>query len=54
MTCQKNWACRKVLTFASIAFALLLFLLSQVDDILLAGIVALQFVIARYVYRKVI
>ncbi|WP_369793593.1 MFS transporter [Selenomonas sp. ND2010] len=35
--------CRKVLTFASIAFALLLFLLSQVGDILLAIPVLLLF-----------
>ncbi len=35
--------CRKVLTFASIAFALLLFLLSQVSDILLAIPVLLLF-----------
>ena len=35
--------CRKVLTFASLAFALLLFLLSQVSDILLAIPVLLLF-----------
>lgn len=35
--------CRKVLTFASIAFALLLFLLSQVSDILLAIPILLLF-----------